>query len=164
MRSERLPALSHGLAHSTFGEQYGSCLPPSLPPGPLLPAPSLPHCLTGRRWRTRGGSTRPVQPCQNPTINLACLPSTPSFPLPPSRFFPDVYEQKQEEAGNTSPYCTFNSQTLQLFTSRWAAAVPGRLPFGSGEAERGRAGLYLGTACQHHMQGALSECLCSLPM
>ncbi|KAL4419849.1 hypothetical protein ABPG75_006947 [Micractinium tetrahymenae] len=33
------------------------------------------------------------------------------------KFFPGVYEKKQADAGNHSPYCTFDDQLLALFTS-----------------------------------------------
>ena len=54
------------------------------------------------------------------------------------RFFPDVYAQQIETAGlfEHSPYCRFNSQRLQLFTSSIFLAGGSRMPAASDRLRR----------------------------
>lgn len=54
--------------------------------------------------------------------------SMPSFQ---QKFFPDVYEAEQAGVGNTSPYCTYNSHSLQFFTSALFLAGMVTSPFAS---------------------------------
>ena len=76
---------------------------------------------------------------------LARNPSRPSRPAPlpaparaPPQFFPDIYEAAMN-SNNTSPYCVYNSHTLQLFSaSMFLSGALAALPAGYAARAYGR--------------------------